>query len=108
MPQKTDVRKETNAACAAAFEVFGDHWTLMIADALRRAELRFKELQNKLGINSATLTTKLKRLEELKLVERHEETVNKLSVSYTLSPLGKEVLPVLDAMHQFGEKILTA
>ena len=108
MCSNTDQIKNDKAhgACAAAFEVFGDHWTLVIVDALRSAELRFKALQTKLSIHSATLTTKLKRLEELKLVNRKKETVNKLSVSYALSDLGKEVLPVLDAMHQFGEKIL--
>ncbi|MES2436765.1 MAG: helix-turn-helix domain-containing protein [Patescibacteria group bacterium] len=93
-------------ACIKAFEVFGDGWRLKIVDALRNGELRFKELQELLGINSATLTTKLKTLEEMGMIIRNEETINKLSVTYCLSKLGKESLPVVDSMFNFGKKLL--
>lgn len=100
------VEQNNHPACLKAFEVFGDEWTLRIIDSLRNEELRFKEIQSALEINSATLTTKLKFLEEKKLIERNEDTIDKVSVTYSLTKLGKEVLPVMDDMFKVGAKLV--
>lgn len=86
--------------------MFGDKWTLRLASSLRDGELRFNEIETLLSINSATLSTRLKRLEDLGLVVRSEETIDKLSVTYKLTKFGTELLPIYDDIVRFGEKII--
>jgi DNA-binding HxlR family transcriptional regulator len=94
--------------CTATMKLLGDYWTLRIIDALRDSEVRFCELQRILdNVNPVTLTTKLKRLEEAGLVARTEETLDKISVAYSLTELGKDVLPVIKALDTFSRKVKT-
>ena len=91
--------------CQTAMKVLGDFWTLRIIDFLKNDEVRFCELQRNLdNINPATLTKRLKALEEAQLVARSEETIDKVSVTYSLTELGKETLPVIKALSQFSKK----
>lgn len=92
--------------CRLTFEIFGDRWTLRIIDALRNEGVRFCELQERLDINSATLTVKLKRLTALKLVMRTKEADDRLPVTYSLTALGTELLPIYDGILKFGKKFL--
>ncbi len=92
--------------CRLIFEIFGDRWTLRIIDALRNGELRFNELQERLDINSATLTARLKRLTALKLITRTKEGAGRLPVTYRLTTLGTELLPIYDGILKFGKKFL--
>jgi DNA-binding HxlR family transcriptional regulator len=96
----------SDAVCTKTFQMFGDRWTLRIVNALRGGELRFKEIEKRLDINSATLTTRLKRLEDLKVIVRTEETIDKLSVTYKLTRFGMELLPIYDGIVTFGEKVI--
>ena len=92
-------------ACRTAMKILGDFWTLRITDFLKNDEVRFCELQRNLdNINPATLTKRLKALEEAHLVTRSEETIDKISVTYSLTELGRETLPVIKALSQFSIK----
>ena len=57
---------------AAALEIIGERWTLLIIrDLLRRQARRFQDLELSLeGISPNTLSARLKRLEEAGIVER--------------------------------------
>lgn len=91
--------------CTKTMKLLGDYWTLRIIETLRNGETRFCELQRKLdNVNPATLTNRLKTLEDTKLIRRSEETLDKISVTYCLSELGKEVLPVIRALDRFALK----
>jgi DNA-binding HxlR family transcriptional regulator len=93
----------TTEPCIASRKLLADFWTLSIIDALSHGELRYCELQRAVGgINPVTLATRLKKLEGARLIRRHESTVDKISVSYSLSPLGRDALPVLGAINQFS------
>ncbi|MFA5932412.1 MAG: helix-turn-helix domain-containing protein [Candidatus Paceibacterota bacterium] len=91
--------------CRSVFKLLGDKWTLRIVSTLRNGEMRFKEIGNILSINSATLSARLKRLEEIKAIARTEETIDKLSVTYTLTRFGSDLLPIYDGMIKIGERI---
>lgn len=91
--------------CKKTYEIFGDQWNLQIAEALGEDECRFNDIQRQLGINSATLTTKLKRLEELKLIDRLEKTRDKQSVTYKLTPYGTKLLPIIQSMLEFTQNL---
>lgn len=90
-----------------ALEIFGDVQTLSIIDTLALGEMRYCELQRALGnMNPVTLARRLKKLEDEGIVERREETVDKLSVAYRLRPKGEHMLPVLRSIKAFAEKYL--
>ncbi len=102
MPQT----KDTEKACTAPLKLLGDYWTLSIIDTLRDQELRFCELQRALRmINPVTLTNRLQTLEDKGLLHRCVGTVDEVSVSYSLTTLGKEALKVVDALHSFAKKL---
>lgn len=86
----------------SAMKIVGDFWTLRIVEALRTEEHRFCGLERAIpDISPATLTTRLKRLEESGVIVRKVETLDKQSVCYILTERGKGILPVLDAIKEF-------
>ena len=88
-------------------QMLGDFWTLSIIQALSDGEMRFSQIQREVeGVNPVTLTNRLKRLEESGLVERQKETLDKLSVTYSLTKKGDGILPVLREIRMFSAKYL--
>lgn len=89
-------------------KILGDFWTLYIIQALEIQEKRFCQLERDLiGINPTTLTNRLKKLEQEKIIQRREEVLDKLSVSYILTDKGKAILPILKEIQIFSNKFLT-
>ncbi|MDQ3123711.1 MAG: helix-turn-helix transcriptional regulator [bacterium] len=96
---------KTQAVCEGTMKLLGDYWTLRIIDALKNGEMRYCDIQRCAdNVNPVTLTKRLKKLEAAKLVKRSEETVDKISVTYDLTGLGQDVLPVIKALYQFSVK----
>jgi DNA-binding HxlR family transcriptional regulator len=90
---------------AEALKLLGDYVTLRIIDFLRANELRFSELQRSIGdVNSVTLSNRLKRLEAAGVIERKEATIDRQSVAYRLTGLGKGLLPVLREIQNFTKR----
>ena len=96
-----------NSTCApkdfdTASHLLGDFWTLRIIDALRDGELRFAEIERTIpAISPATLTGRLKKLEEAEVVLRNVETRDRQSVTYSLTEKGQGIIPVIDAIKSF-------
>ena len=101
-------RAAQNRTCSVtALKLLGDYWALRIIDVLRHDELRFRELERSLGdINTVTLTSRLKTLCQASLIVRSEETIDRQSVTYRLSPMGLDLLPVLGEIQRFSSKYL--
>jgi DNA-binding HxlR family transcriptional regulator len=90
---------------AEALKLLGDYVTLRIIDFLRGKKLRFTELQRSIGdVNSVTLSNRLKRLEAARVIEREEATIDRQSVAYRLTKLGKGLLPVLREIQNFTKR----
>lgn len=88
-------------------KMLGDFWTLAIVQALDDSGRRFSELQRELTKASpTTLTNRLKKLEEQRIIKRKEETVDKLSVVYSLTDKGRGILPILKEIQVFATKFL--
>lgn len=88
-----------------AIGVLQEKWVLHIVRALLDGEKGFNELARAVGgCNSATLTQRLEHLESLRLIgKRTEETQGKLARSvYTLTPAGRELQSVIDAIDTWG------
>ena len=91
--------------CIPTLKLIADYWTLRIIDALQLGEVRYCELQRQIdNVNPVTLTDRLKKLEDARLISRFEETIDKVSVTYSLTSLGSEVLPIIKSIDRFSEK----
>lgn len=85
-----------------AMKLIGDFWTLRIIDALQTDEVRFCEIERRVpDINPATLTNRLKKLEDAGAVERRIETKDKQSVTYIVTERGRHILPVIRSIKDF-------
>ena len=94
-----------DSSCASSLKLLGDYWTLRILDALSDGEMRFCELQRRVdNLNPVTLTGRLKKLEEARLINRYEDLEDKVAVVYTLTALGAEAMPVINAITNFSAK----
>ena len=95
---------EHSRCSAEALKLVADYWVLRIVEELSLAggAVRFSELQRLLGgASPATLSNRLRRLEEQHLVER-SGCPGRLSVSYTLGERGRRILPVISAIDEFA------
>ena len=87
-----------------AMKLVGDFWTLRLVDAIRDDEVRFCEIERRIpDINPATLTGRLKKLEEASVIDRRVETLDKQSVCYALTERGKGIIPILESIRSFTE-----
>ena len=83
--------------------LIGGKWKLLILRNLRVRPWRFNELQRDLeGISQKVLTDSLRQLMEDGLVYRHDYQELPPRVEYGLTALGRELLPVMDALADFG------
>jgi len=88
-------------------EVMGSKWKILIIWHLRDGPLRFSALRNKLhGVNSKTLTTHLRELEELKILSRTVFAEVPPRVDYSLTSYGRKLSPVFDAMWEWARQYL--
>lgn len=99
---------DDNEQIRHGLKVFGDAWNLAIVSSLAsEVGQRFNELQRSLGdISPTTLTDRLKRLEQHGLIVQEKRTVDKLSVIYSLTEKGKNMLPILGEIEAFTKKYL--
>lgn len=91
-----------------AIAVIGDNWTLSIIGNLSRGPLRFCEIERAVtGVNPVTLSNRLKKLEQEKIIIRKEETLDKISVTYELTEKGRAILPIIESIEKFANSHLT-
>lgn len=82
----------------------GDRWTLLIIRDLESGCKRFSELQKSLArISPRTLSERLDRLEKKGFVTRRAYAEIPPRVEYTLTEMGKGLIPIIDAMRKYGE-----
>ncbi|BCN29121.1 winged helix-turn-helix transcriptional regulator [Anaeromicropila herbilytica] len=102
-------KKELFGVCpfVTAQKIFSGKWSILIMHCLSNQVYRFGELQKQIpDLTQATLTKQLKYLEEYNMIHREVYNVIPPKVEYSLTDLGKEFLPVLDAFEMFGDKYI--
>ena len=100
-----DEKKELFGICpyVTAQKIFSGKWSILIMYHLSKKSYRFGELQKQLpGRTQATLTKQLKYLEEFKLIHREVYREIPPKVEYSLTEVGQQLLPVLEAFEVFG------
>lgn len=87
-----------------AARIIGQKWTLQIVhELLDHSTRRFCELQEALGgVNPSTLSSRLKMLEEEGLVHRAQVSTIPPHVEYSLTPMGHELRPVIQAITKWS------
>lgn len=88
---------------ATAVSIIGGKWKLLIIRNLKERPWRFNELQRDIeGISQKVLTDSLRQMIDNGLVYRHDYQEMPPKVEYGLTELGKEMLPIIDALADFG------
>ncbi len=88
---------------ATAVALVGGKWKLLIIRNLRVRSCRFNELRRDLdGISQKVLTDSLRQMESDGLVFRRDYGENPPRVEYGLTELGRQMMPVIDSLAEFG------
>lgn len=88
---------------ATAVSIIGGKWKLLIIRNLKERPWRFNELQRDIeGISQKVLTDSLRQMIDDGLVYRRDYQEIPPKVEYGLTELGKEMLPIIDALADFG------
>lgn len=94
---------------AACMAVLGGAWTTSVIWKLSGDPRRFGELQRDIpGISPKMLTARLRALEEKGVVVREVVPTSPPSVEYSLSELGRDLVPVIDAIVRVGTRLRDA
>lgn len=94
---------ETFCGVAAAVEVLGDAWTLLLVRDLADGPRRFTALQESTGISPRVLTDRLHKMMREELVTRHIFPEIPPRVEYELTPKGRDAVAVIAALRRYGE-----
>jgi DNA-binding HxlR family transcriptional regulator len=91
----------------ATTNLISGKWKVLILWHLAFAPRRFGELRDLLpGVSEKVLTMQLRELERDLLLVRTSLPSNPPQVTYSLSPTGEELIPVLEAMCGWGVRNL--
>ena len=107
---KLDSRKNDKKSVGCPVETtigaIGGRWKVLVIHHLLEGKQRFGELTRLLGgVSPRTLTRQLRELEESGVIDREVHQQIPPKVEYSLTALGRELQPVLYAMHAWGEKL---
>jgi DNA-binding HxlR family transcriptional regulator len=102
-----EVHDGSCCAVAATSDLIGSKWTALIVHDLSEGPRRFSELERSChGISPRTLAERLRALETEGIVERQSYAETPPRVEYRLTPKGEALLPIIDAMREFGHSWL--
>jgi DNA-binding HxlR family transcriptional regulator len=98
---------DENCPVRRSLAVIGGKWPLLIVFQISDRTLRFAELRRCIpGISEKMLSNQLQFLAEKGIVDRKSYDVVPPKVEYTLTKTGKDLLPILDQIANFGLKNL--
>ena len=97
--------QRAECAATAALNVLGQKWVMRIIRALGERTQRFCELQDALGVaNSATLSQRLKLLEDEGLIERRAISAVPPWVEYSLTAKGGDLRGAINGIDRWAER----
>jgi DNA-binding HxlR family transcriptional regulator len=92
---------------AATANVFAGKWKVPILWHLAQSSRRFAELRKRIpGVSEKVLAEQLRELEQAGAISRHSDGGQPARVDYSLTPAGAELIPVMQAMCDWGAKHL--
>jgi len=94
---------DENCPLRKTLEIIGGKWTMLIIFQINERTIRYGELKRCIvGISEKMLISQLKFLCEKGIVSKKSFPEIPPKVEYTLTDTGKELLPVINHIIQFG------
>ena len=93
---------------AAALELVGDRWSLLVVREVHLGAHRFTRIQEGTGAPRDRLAARFKALVEGGILRRERYSDAPERYGYHLTPAGQELVPVLAALRGWGEKWASA
>lgn len=87
-----------------ALGVVGDRYALLVVRELRFERTRFSEILATTGAPRDVLTSRLRKLEQAGVIERHPYCERPPRYEYRLTQSGRELQPVLLALKEWGDR----
>ena len=88
---------------AAALDVIGEKWSLLVVRELFLGSRKFNDIAANTGAPRDILTARLRRLEELGVIERRVYSERPTRYIYVLTDKGKDLRPVMFALKHWGD-----
>jgi DNA-binding HxlR family transcriptional regulator len=88
---------------ADALELIGDRWSILVLREISFGVTRFGDIRTNTGAPRETLTARLRKLEDGRVIERRAYSERPPRDEYVLTPAGRELAPVLRALRTWGE-----
>jgi DNA-binding HxlR family transcriptional regulator len=98
-------RTPTPRACAiaAALDVVGEKWSLLVVRELFLGCRRFSDIAANTGAPRDILTVRLRRLEEVGVLTRRAYSEHPPRYEYVLTDAGRDLRPVIMALKYWGD-----
>lgn len=93
---------EQNCPIAQSLAIFGDRWTLLIIRNAFTGMSKFEHFQKSLGVTRHVLAERLSRLVEQGILQKQSYIDRQQRFEYVLTAKGRELLPILMAMVDWG------
>src|ERR1700730_513058 len=93
-------------ACSIAgvMDAIGDRWAVLILRYLSLGLSRYEDLRRSTDVSNATLSDRLKHLEDSELIERRQYQTNPERYEYVLTAKGRDTILLMQALVQVGDK----
>jgi DNA-binding HxlR family transcriptional regulator len=104
--KNTSTQPPEGCPLTQCMRVLGGAWTPNVIWYLRAEPRRFSELMADIpGVSPKVFTTRLKKLVNDGILLRQVVPTSPPTVEYSLTALGRELIPAIDAIVQVGHKL---
>ena len=104
MTTRLDELPGRRCSIAGALDVVGDRWALLVVREVSLGSHRFSEILRGTGAPRERLAARLNALVDAGVLERREYSQNPPRSDYHLTRSGRDLLPVLQALMQWGDR----
>jgi DNA-binding HxlR family transcriptional regulator len=97
-----------NCSIGRSLEILAQPWVLLILREVSRGVGRFADIQYRLNVSRSVLADRLDQLVATDILAKvpYQEAGQRRRYEYTLSAKGNDLMPVLTALRQWGDKYL--
>jgi DNA-binding HxlR family transcriptional regulator len=98
----------SNCSVGRSVAVLAQPWVLLILREVIRGIDRFADIQSRLGVSRSVLTERLELLVDNDVLTRvpYQETGQRRRFAYELTTKGRDLMPVISALREWGDKYL--
>ena len=101
---KLDDLPGRRCSIAGALDAVGDRWALLVVREVSLGSHRFSDILRGTGAPRERLSARLVELVQAGVLERRQYSDAPARWSYHLTPAGRDLVPVLQALMQWGDR----